>query len=82
MEYCAGGDLSAFIKSRRTIPEKYVRRFVQQIGMVLKLRRLFLTNSLNFSKIIQKSLCYEASTFERHSSYGLEATEYSIDLRK
>ncbi len=32
MEFCAGGDLSQFIKSRRTIPEKYVRRFVQQIG--------------------------------------------------
>jgi serine/threonine protein kinase len=44
MEYCAGGDLSAFIKSRRTIPEKYVRRFVQQIGMALKLCVLFLIN--------------------------------------
>lgn len=36
MEYCPGGDLSAFIKSRRTIPEKYVRRFVQQIACALK----------------------------------------------
>lgn len=35
MEYCPGGDLSAFIKSRRTIPEKYVRRFVQQIACAL-----------------------------------------------
>jgi serine/threonine protein kinase len=32
LEFCAGGDLSSFIKSRRTIPEKYVKRFVQQIG--------------------------------------------------
>ena len=36
MEYCPGGDLSSFIKSRRTIPEKYVRRFVQQIACALK----------------------------------------------
>lgn len=36
MEYCSGGDLSTFIKSRRTIPEKYVRRFVQQIACALK----------------------------------------------
>ncbi len=36
MEYCSGGDLSAFIRSRRTIPEKYVRRFVQQIACALK----------------------------------------------
>ena len=35
MEYCSGGDLSTFIKSRRTIPEKYVRRFVQQIACSL-----------------------------------------------
>ena len=36
MEYCPGGDLSTFIKSRRTIPERYVRRFVQQIACALK----------------------------------------------
>ena len=36
MEYCQGGDLSTFIKSKRTIPEKYVRRFVQQIACALK----------------------------------------------
>lgn len=36
MEYCQGGDLSNFIKSRRTIPEKYVRRFLQQIAFALK----------------------------------------------
>ena len=36
MEYCAGGDLSNFIRSRRTIPEKYVRRFLQQISFALK----------------------------------------------
>lgn len=36
MEYCPGGDLSSFIKSRRTIPEKYVRRFVQQIGILFE----------------------------------------------
>lgn len=36
MEYCQGGDLSSFIKCHRTIPEKYVRRFVQQIASALK----------------------------------------------
>ena len=36
MEYCQGGDLSTFIKSRRTIPEKYVRKFIQQIACALK----------------------------------------------
>ncbi|RNA33276.1 serine threonine- kinase ULK3 [Brachionus plicatilis] len=36
MEYCPGGDLSSFIRCRRTIPERYVRRFVQQIASALK----------------------------------------------
>jgi serine/threonine-protein kinase ULK3 len=36
MEYCAGGDLSTFIKSKRTIPERYVKRFVQQIASALR----------------------------------------------
>jgi serine/threonine protein kinase len=35
MEYCQGGDLSNFIRSRRTIPEKYVRKFIQQIGKLI-----------------------------------------------
>jgi hypothetical protein len=33
----AGGDLSNFIKSQITMSEKYVKRFVQQIGKLSKL---------------------------------------------
>ena len=32
MEYCGGGDLSAFIRSRRTLSEYLAKRFLQQIG--------------------------------------------------
>jgi serine/threonine protein kinase len=38
MEFCSGGDLSNFIRSRRTIPEKYVRRFLQQIGKLKEMK--------------------------------------------
>lgn len=34
MEFCSGGDLSGFIKSKRTIPEKYAKKFLQQIGSI------------------------------------------------
>ena len=36
MEYCAGGDLSTFIRSKRIVPEKYAKKFVQQIACALK----------------------------------------------
>ena len=32
MEYCAGGDMSMFIRSRQQLSEARVRPFVQQIG--------------------------------------------------
>ncbi|CAF5165079.1 unnamed protein product, partial [Rotaria magnacalcarata] len=32
MEYCAGGDMSMFIRSRRQLSEARARPFVQQIG--------------------------------------------------
>lgn len=32
MEYCSGGDLSNFIRSKRTLPENILKRFLQQIG--------------------------------------------------
>ena len=70
MEYCPGGDLSSFIKSRRTIPEKYVRRFVQQIAcaikhlhmrgiahMDLKPQNILLTSVNNPSLKLAGSLC-------------------------
>ena len=31
MEYCSGGDLSHFIRSKRTLPEYTVKRFLQQL---------------------------------------------------
>lgn len=32
MEFCAGGDLSRFIHTRRILPEKVARVFLQQLG--------------------------------------------------
>jgi len=36
LEMCKGGDLSQFIKSRRTVSEQQAKRFVQQIASALK----------------------------------------------
>ncbi|NWX92447.1 ULK3 kinase, partial [Nothoprocta pentlandii] len=36
MEFCAGGDLSRFIRTRRVLPEKVVRVFLQQLACALK----------------------------------------------
>ncbi|XP_077988502.1 serine/threonine-protein kinase ULK3-like [Glandiceps talaboti] len=35
MEYCSGGDLSNFIRCKRALPEKVVKRFLQQIASAL-----------------------------------------------
>uniref|UniRef100_H2ZWX1 Serine/threonine-protein kinase ULK3 n=1 Tax=Latimeria chalumnae TaxID=7897 RepID=H2ZWX1_LATCH len=35
MEFCAGGDLSRFIRSRRMLPEHVGRRFLQQLASAL-----------------------------------------------
>ena len=34
MKYCKGGDLSIFIYEKQTLPEKIVRRFLQQLGKI------------------------------------------------
>ncbi|KAJ8247922.1 hypothetical protein GJAV_G00252110 [Gymnothorax javanicus] len=36
LEWCSGGDLSRFIRSRRLLPEKVTRRFLQQIACALQ----------------------------------------------
>ncbi|XP_028679002.2 serine/threonine-protein kinase ULK3 isoform X3 [Erpetoichthys calabaricus] len=36
MEFCSGGDLSRFIRSRRLLPEHVARRFLQQLASALK----------------------------------------------
>ncbi|NXW68096.1 ULK3 kinase, partial [Hirundo rustica] len=36
MEFCAGGDLSRFIRTRRMLPEKVARVFLQQLACALK----------------------------------------------
>ncbi|XP_033922417.1 serine/threonine-protein kinase ULK3 isoform X2 [Melopsittacus undulatus] len=36
MEFCAGGDLSRFIRMRRILPEKVARVFLQQLACALK----------------------------------------------
>uniref|UniRef100_A0A8C4J243 non-specific serine/threonine protein kinase n=1 Tax=Dromaius novaehollandiae TaxID=8790 RepID=A0A8C4J243_DRONO len=38
MEFCAGGDLSHFIRTRRILPEKVARIFLQQLGKQLPAR--------------------------------------------
>ncbi|XP_070543492.1 serine/threonine-protein kinase ULK3-like [Ptychodera flava] len=35
MEYCSGGDLSHFIRCKRALPEKVVKRFLQQLACAL-----------------------------------------------
>lgn len=32
LEWCSGGDLSRFIRSRRILPERVARLFLQQMG--------------------------------------------------
>ncbi|XP_042909884.1 serine/threonine-protein kinase ULK3 isoform X2 [Parasteatoda tepidariorum] len=39
LEYCSGGDLSNFIKSRRRLPESVVHKFLQQLAAALKVLR-------------------------------------------
>lgn len=39
MEYCAGGDLSHFIKSKHRLPENACQRFLQQLASALKYMR-------------------------------------------
>ncbi|XP_012946852.1 serine/threonine-protein kinase ULK3 [Aplysia californica] len=36
MEFCSGGDLSRFIRSKRALPEHIVKRFLQQIASAMK----------------------------------------------
>ncbi|KAA8596127.1 hypothetical protein FQN60_011418, partial [Etheostoma spectabile] len=36
MEWCSGGDLCRFIRSRRILPERVARRFLQQIACALQ----------------------------------------------
>ena len=35
MEYCGGGDLSNFIRSRKTLTEIEVKYFLQQLGNII-----------------------------------------------
>lgn len=39
MEYCSGGDLSNFIKSRQRLPENVCQRFLQQLASALQYMR-------------------------------------------
>ncbi|KAL4227286.1 Serine/threonine-protein kinase ulk3 [Mactra antiquata] len=39
MEYCSGGDLSHFIRSKRTLPEHIVRKFLRQIVSAMSFLR-------------------------------------------
>lgn len=34
LEFCGGGDLSKLIKSRKKLPEYFVKRFLQQLGNI------------------------------------------------
>lgn len=39
LEYCNGGDLSRFIKTRRKLPENTCREFLQQLAVGLRFLR-------------------------------------------
>ena len=39
MEYCSGGDLSAFVKSSQRLPENVCQRFLQQLASALQYMR-------------------------------------------
>lgn len=39
MEYCEHGDLSCFIRKRRTLPEATCKKFLQQLALALKFLR-------------------------------------------
>ena len=39
MEYCSGGDLSSFVKSRQRLPESVCQRFLQQLASALQYMR-------------------------------------------
>ncbi|XP_068204137.1 serine/threonine-protein kinase ULK3 [Palaemon carinicauda] len=39
MEYCSGGDLSHFVRSRQRLPETVCQRFLQQLASALKYMR-------------------------------------------
>lgn len=51
MEYCAGGDMSMFIRSKQRLSEARVRPFVQQIGKTKSFQ--------NHSHLIVSSSCAE-----------------------
>ena len=38
MEYCSGGDLFIFIRKKQALPEKIVRRLLQQLGKVAEVK--------------------------------------------
>jgi serine/threonine protein kinase len=35
MEYCGGGDLSHFIRSKQTLTEATAKRFLRQLGRII-----------------------------------------------
>lgn len=39
MEYCSGGDLSSFVKSKQRLPESVCQRFLQQLASALQYMR-------------------------------------------
>lgn len=41
MEYCDAGDLSNFIRKRKTLPEHICQRFMQQLAVALKFLRSY-----------------------------------------
>lgn len=56
MEYCSGGDLSAFIKTKQALPERTVRVFLRQLGMSIP---NYLSKTI-FCKKFKKKFIYDA----------------------
>lgn len=59
MEYCSGGDLSHFIRSKRCLPEHIVRKFLRQIVSAMKFLREHKVAHMDLKP--QNILCTSAS---------------------
>ena len=69
MEFCGGGDLSDFIRSRKTLPEKVARKFVRQLGII--------GHSKNPLETLSYSVGAQFSPRAKHCSHGLETPKSS-----
>ncbi|XP_055343291.1 serine/threonine-protein kinase ULK3-like isoform X2 [Paramacrobiotus metropolitanus] len=84
LEYCSGGDLSNFIRTRRRLPEAICRRFVQQIGKAMQFLR---SKHVAHMDLKPKNILLSSSRepFLKLADFGfaqyLKATDGANDMR-